>query len=195
MFAQYYQYCHPAHSDYQLLKRRRTIFKKYSLPTELEDARITEVAPLRLASWENGSGYGFVVFDKQIMLAKVMSIYSKSAGRAGKHGLIPQASSIAAVSNIPVQLFEHMIGSQFRANHAAQRLHIKKYCLLPSSAFLSTLDTAPFASGAGLKISQQDWLFFKALKDKLKDIMKAVSTLGGRKKKNVAIPSENEDEE
>lgn len=124
-----------------------------------------------------------------------MSIYSKSAGKAGKHGLIPEASSIAAVSNIPVQLFEHMIGTQFRENHAAQRLHIKRYCLLPSSAFLSALDTAPFTSEAGLKISQKDWLLFKALKDKLEDIIKAVNTLGGRKKKKAVIPSENEDEE
>jgi hypothetical protein len=116
----------------------------------------------------------------------VLSVYCKSAGKAGTHGLVPQASNIGAVSNIPVQLFEHMLGSQFRTNHTAQQLHVKKYCLLPSSAFLSTLDTAPFASEAGLKISLGDWLLFKVLKDKLVNVIKAVGTLGGRKKKTAA---------
>jgi len=43
----------------------------------------------------------------------VLAIYSKSVGKSGKHSLVSDTSNIAAVSNIPVQLFKHFIGIQF----------------------------------------------------------------------------------
>lgn len=125
----------------------------------------------------------------------VLSVYSKPAGKASKHGLVSQASTIGAVSNIPVQMFKHMLGSQFRTNHSAQWLHVKEYCLLSSSAFLLTLGMAPFASEASLKISPQDWMLFKTLKDKLVDVIKAVGALGGRKTKAVPNAPIIEDDE
>ena len=40
----------------------------------------------------------------------VPSIYTKSGGKNGKHGWVPEVSSIAAVSDTPVQIFENLIG-------------------------------------------------------------------------------------
>jgi hypothetical protein len=66
-----------------------------------------------------------------------------STGKSGKHSSVPDASNIAAVSNVPVQVFEHFVGVQFRAVHAGQAFHVKKFCLLPSKFFLCTLDSTP----------------------------------------------------
>ena len=40
----------------------------------------------------------------------VLAIYSKSRGKAGKHSWVSDSSNVAAVSNIPVQLFDHILG-------------------------------------------------------------------------------------
>ncbi|KAF8219013.1 hypothetical protein L208DRAFT_1449016 [Tricholoma matsutake] len=42
-------------------------------------------------------------------------LYAKFGGKAGKHCWVSDSSNIAAVSNIPVQLFDHILGVQFRA--------------------------------------------------------------------------------
>jgi hypothetical protein len=86
--------------------------------------------------------------------------------KSGKHGLVSDVSNIAAVLNIPIQLFEHFIGVQFRAHHAGQTFHLKKFDrdVLPSLSFLCTLDSTPAVidNGHSLKISQLDWSLFKS---------------------------------
>ncbi|KAF8235313.1 hypothetical protein L208DRAFT_1257743 [Tricholoma matsutake] len=46
-------------------------------------------------------------------LDSVLAIYAKSAGKAGKHCQVSDSSNITAVSNLPIQLFDHFIGVQF----------------------------------------------------------------------------------
>ena len=123
----------------------------------------------------------------------VLAIYSKSGGKAGKHSWVSDSSNVAAVSNIPVQLFDHILGVQFRAIPGGQTLHVKRFCLLPSSAFLCTLDAAPSETDNGLKISPQDGMLFRTLKDSSTSIQKAVASLAGRGKKAQAL--EDTDEE
>ncbi|KAG1717936.1 uncharacterized protein EDB91DRAFT_1009478, partial [Suillus paluster] len=45
----------------------------------------------------------------------VLIFYSKGGGKNGKHAWTDSASSITAVSYIAVQVYEHMIGPQFRS--------------------------------------------------------------------------------
>jgi hypothetical protein len=54
----------------------------------------------------------------------VLAIYAKSGGKAGKHSWVSDSSNIAAVSNIPVQLFDHILGVQFCAIPGGQTLHV-----------------------------------------------------------------------
>jgi hypothetical protein len=200
----------------QLLKRRRETFNKFNVPQEIGEARISKIAPLcgaAVANSTNGSGYGFVIVDQQIMLGKggylvffyalytvdlinaVMAIYSKSAGKSGKHGLVSDVTNIAAVSNIPIQLFEHFIGVQFRAHHAGQTFHMKTFDVLPSLSFLCTLDSTPAVidNGHSLKISQLDWSLFKSLKDSSSRIVNAIAMLNTRAKKSQGRLDDEED--
>jgi hypothetical protein len=117
---------------------------------------------------------------------QVLAIYAKSTGKSGTHSSVPDASNIAAVSNIPVQVFEHFVGVQFRAVHAGQAFHMKKFCLLPSKLFLCTLDSTPTITDneLDLKISPQDWSLFRILKDNLSHIIKATKLFSARGKRS-----------
>jgi hypothetical protein len=123
----------------------------------------------------------------------VLAIYAKSGGKAGKHSWVSDSSNVAAVSNIPVQLFDHILGVQFRAIPGGQTLHVKRFCLLPSSAFLCTLDVAPSETENGLKISPQDGVLFRNLKDSSAGIQKAVASLASRGKK-AQVPDDTDEE-
>jgi hypothetical protein len=96
------------------------------------------------------------------------------------------------VSNLPIQLFDHFIGVQFRAIPAGQTLHVKRFSLVPSSAFLCTLASAPSILENGLKISQQDGILFRTLKEGCADIVKAVTSLAGCPKKAQPLDEEEE---
>ncbi|KAG5640515.1 hypothetical protein DXG03_008231 [Asterophora parasitica] len=187
------------------LKRRENVYLKFGLPKEVQGARVSAVGLLGIANGTIGLGYVFVLVEKSIMLAQgeliqvnfdrlqflrfypfyltLLSIYAKAAGKAGKHAWVSHTSNIAAVSYLPVQLFENMLGSQFRAIHTGQKLHVKRFHLSPSSAFLSVVDVAPTTTeNGGLKVSQQDWQFFCQLKARIDGIVKAVKLLNRRKK-------------
>jgi hypothetical protein len=122
----------------------------------------------------------------------VLAIYAKSGGNAGKHSWVSDSSNIAAVSNIPVQLFDHILGVQFCTIPGGQTLHVKRFCLLPSTAFLCTLEVAPSQTESRLKISPQDGILFRNLKDSSAHLLKAVTSLAGRAK-NILRVAENVD--
>jgi hypothetical protein len=83
----------------------------------------------------------------------------------------------------------------FRAIHSGQVLHVQRFCLLPSSAFLCTLDSVPTTVESGLKVSQQDWSLFKILKDGSDNIVKAIKSLNGRKNKSHVEEGDEEEED
>jgi hypothetical protein len=59
--------------------------------------------------------------------------YTKSGGKNSKHGWVPEVSG-AAVSYTPVQIFENLIGHQFRAvPQVLTWLQVKQFALMPSS--------------------------------------------------------------
>jgi len=70
---------------------------------------------------------------------------------------------------------------------------VKRFCLLPSSTFLCTLDAAPSETDNGLKISPQDGMLFHNLKDSSADIQKAVTSLAGRGEKAQALDDTDEE--
>ncbi|KAF8222355.1 hypothetical protein L208DRAFT_1323121, partial [Tricholoma matsutake] len=77
----------------------------------------------------------------------VLSMYSKTGGKNGKHAWVASATHITSVLYIPMQVFEHMHSQQVHAvHHMLQHLHVKRFTLLPSSAFLCTLNSVPCQS-------------------------------------------------
>ncbi|GLB42721.1 hypothetical protein LshimejAT787_1201700 [Lyophyllum shimeji] len=167
----------------KILKHRMDTIKKFELPDVLSEARINSVAPLRVADWSSGSGYGFILtLKKKITVCQVLSIYSKTGGSNGRHCYVTDSSNIAAVSNIAVQVFENSVGSQFRSIPHSQVLHAKRFDFIPSSAFLCTLINAPVSTENGLKLSANDWTVYTELnsKENLPKIVQAVMALQKR---------------
>lgn len=118
------------------------------------------------------------------MLGKVLAIYSKSGGKNGKHSSIMKSSNISAVSYFVLQVFEQMVSQQFRSiPEKLQSLQSNKFTLLPSSAFLCILDTAPrSAIETGLRIGIPDHIRFNVLTKKILIVMKALKS----RRKNAA---------
>ena len=116
----------------------------------------------------------------------VIAIYTKTFGANGRHSSITNVSSIGSVSNLAIQVFEHHVGSQFRAIPHSQALHVKRFDFLPSSAFLCALTDTPSSTENGLKVSEADWITFRdftsnELKPKIIEATKALNrTVGGK---------------
>ena len=70
---------------------------------------------------------------------------------------------------------------------------MKRFCLLPSSAFLCTLDAAPSETDNRLKISPQDGMLFHNLKDSSASMQKAVTSLAGRGEKAKVLNDTDEE--
>ena len=74
----------------------------------------------------------------------VIALYSKTAGKNAKHGAVTDSSTIAAVSNIGVQLFEHMYGLEFRViPEATSTFLTKQFALLRPISFLTLMTSNP----------------------------------------------------
>ena len=85
------------------------------------------------------------------------------------------------ISNLPVQIFEHMHGSHFRAKAQGKALHISTFGILSSLQLLCTLTHLPAVTNDGgmLAILQEDHELFKNLNtchEDRKDIYKKSSS-------------------
>ena len=74
----------------------------------------------------------------------VITLLSKTGGKNGMHAAITDSSNIAAVSNIGMQLFEHMYGREFRViPEATASFLTKQFGLISQTCFLSLLSSCP----------------------------------------------------
>ena len=85
------------------------------------------------------------MLDKSIEMVQ----YTKSARKGTTHAWESDTSSITAISNLPVQIFEHMYGYQFCAKSQGQALHPRRFALLTLSPFLCTLSHPPRTTDDG----------------------------------------------
>jgi hypothetical protein len=61
-------------------------------------------------------------------------------------------------------------------------LPVLRFDHLPPSAFLCALKHAPEVTPLGLKISLEDWEFFKVIMDNSKVVLNAIKVLAGKQK-------------
>ena len=124
----------------------------------------------------------------------MLSIYTKSGGKNGKHCWIGEVPTITVVSYTPVQLFKYMISRHFRAiPQALNSLQISQFTHLPSTSFLCLLDEAPttLVGSHNLRISLTDGNRFDSLQGKAQNIVLALKNLNSR----AAQEAENEEED
>ena len=116
------------------------------------------------------------------LIATVLSISSKSGAKNGKHGWVPSVTSIAAASNVGVQLFQQLYRNQFRIFHESPGSpRIKKYSLIESSFFLCTLSNLPkLAPGETLQLSDSDYAFYGKLVSLRQNILSAIKVMKGK---------------
>ncbi|TFK33481.1 hypothetical protein BDQ12DRAFT_670188 [Crucibulum laeve] len=201
-----------AKDNQKLLNKRMRSFGKYQrLPRELRNARVTVLSPLTFFNDGkplkepilNGSWYGFVFVDGKIAIARgdysswliggihganifsVLSLYSKSGGMNGKHGWVPQVTTITSASNIAVQLYQNVSRSRFRTFQSAGKnnIQIKKYGLISGVQFLCILAAAPklFNDETFLEISESDIGMYGSLTISKEHISAAIKIFKGRK--------------
>ena len=88
-----------------------------------------------------------------------------------------------------------MHGQQFRAVHQAlQYLQVKRFTLLLAHSFLCTLDTAPQAIMANLKVSAKDYERYQALHRLAQKVVSAIKDINSRPRRQVAIIEDSDDE-
>jgi len=111
---------------------------------------------------------------------RVLSIYSKSGGKNGKHGWVAQVTSIASASNLAVQLFQPMFRHQFRIQHTniSNSLVIKRYALLQSANFLFKFSTAPKISETFLQLMDLDYDWYRKFHSLRQNIASAIKVKG-----------------
>ncbi|KAH9835201.1 uncharacterized protein C8Q71DRAFT_108596 [Rhodofomes roseus] len=128
----------------QILKKRQQCFKKAGVvhAEDLAHGQVSDLRPLQVGD------FGIVVGeDGSIVIAEVITIYSKTGGKNGKHAHVDNAVNIGAVSNIAVQLFEYSFNTQFRAlTKATSAFQTHNFALLPSVQFLCLLRHKPHSA-------------------------------------------------
>ena len=128
----------------------------------------------------------------------VLSISSKSGGKNGTHCWVPEISSIAAISYAPVQIFEHFIGHQVRAvPQKMTLLQVKQFALLPATAILCVLETAPWRimESENLQISVSDTDRFDKLARQTQNIKSAIKNMNSRPRKGKEPENDGEGQE
>jgi hypothetical protein len=110
------------------------------------------------------------------LVTQVIALYSKTGGKNGKHESVSDSSSICAVSNVAVQIFEHMHARQFHSiPEATSLLQTSQFALFGSHSFLCLLSFPPKTSASGVELGQEDAERFKSLfahEDKFKEAMR-----------------------
>ncbi|CUA70913.1 hypothetical protein RSOLAG22IIIB_09180 [Rhizoctonia solani] len=130
---------HGSDSEFELdLDRLITIraeneahFVKQSSANLLETAGVTALALIEAGS------HAFVLADNQIWFAEVLTMYSKGAGKGGKHGWVNKQANISSLSYVLVQLWEHRTAREFWAvPKRTAGYFARRYARIPSPRIL-----------------------------------------------------------
>ncbi|KAI0072766.1 hypothetical protein K474DRAFT_1725638, partial [Panus rudis PR-1116 ss-1] len=178
--------------DNEVIRSRRKAYQTSTLKNIpiLQEAGISKVAPLRGetgmgSATTHGTSHIFVLVDKQVKLARVLSVYKRSGGKTGKHQWTPNVTSIGSVSYLSVQLYDHVVGCTFCAIPLQQypRGRKKQYAHLSQQAVLCALDSLPVLHDSDLKVSKSDYRRFVQLMDSLNELQVVAKVLGPRRGK------------
>ncbi|KAJ7176665.1 hypothetical protein C8R46DRAFT_889360 [Mycena filopes] len=177
------------------MKRRRIIFGKLKCLSTVAEAGIGANCPLAAGL------YGFVMLGSEVVLARVITMYSKNGGKAGAHAWVPTCDTIGSLSYLVVQLYQHSYRRQFKftdRNYPA--LGTLRFAHLPSSSFLSILpqgnDTEAIKTYRDhVEIGVRAQKIFEELRMEKEMLGKAVASLNTVQRKGKAMANILEIEE
>ncbi|KAJ7111863.1 hypothetical protein C8R44DRAFT_632580, partial [Mycena epipterygia] len=118
----------------EAMKRWRIIFGKVKCVSRVAEAGVGKTLPLQAGS------YGFAMVGSEILLARVITMYSKNGGTAGAHAWVSDCENLGSLSYMVVQLYQHLYRRQFKCtdrNYAV--LGTLRFGHLPANSFLSIL--------------------------------------------------------
>ena len=111
----------------------------------------------------------------------MIALYSKGAGKNGKHAAVPAVSDIAAISYASLQIF------QFRpVTSATVRFGTNHFQLLPSTSLLCRLSASPQVKNNNVEIQTDDLRTFDALERDVKKLEAAMKLFSKRGKGRAA---------
>ena len=127
----------------------------------------------------------------------MIALYSKGAGKNGKHAAVPAVSDIAAISYAGLHIFQRMHWHIFRpVTSATVRFGTNHFQLLPSTSLLCRLSASPQVKNNNVEIQTDDLRTFDALErdvKKLEAAMKLFLKRGkGRAAQELATLSEDD---
>ncbi|RXW14025.1 hypothetical protein EST38_g11830 [Candolleomyces aberdarensis] len=170
--------------------KRKTIFRNAQVPhlAMLANARISALMPLQPGD------YVFCVITRlkttNISVGRVITLYSRTAGKTARNAAVPKSESISSLSRIAVQVFEHSYLSEFVSSPTAtSALATKQFLLLAPYQVLFTLTTRPGdpIGTAPIQLSATDYQYFKDLKNNCMKIEKAMKAFRKRQTKNQSV--------
>jgi hypothetical protein len=110
-------------------------------------------------------------------------MYSKQAGKNGKHEAITDSSNISAISYLPVQLFGYNYNGHFRfVTESTSIFQTKHFKILPSIHFLTLLSKEPRVDLFGLTLSREDQMLFLELQAEQSKFEAAMKSFRQRQK-------------
>lgn len=121
----------------------------------------------------------------------VVAIYTKSGGGNGPHCYASESSTLSAVSNLVLRIFEPVYTNK-RPSHrfrlvptktASRPLAIQRHSISNSTTFLVALSSTPAFDGNGYTLTHGDIELYNALVPRVEDIIEAVKELQGKGKK------------
>ena len=115
----------------------------------------------------------------------VIALYSKSNTKNSKHAAITTSTSIATVSRIVVQIFEHTFDREFRSFPSAfSTFQTKGFALIHPIALLTLLSSTPNTQGQNqcIQVSRTDADLWKVLNQHRATFIKAMKESRKRKR-------------
>ncbi|KAH6870856.1 hypothetical protein BKA70DRAFT_1578587 [Coprinopsis sp. MPI-PUGE-AT-0042] len=151
-------------------KKRANIFEGQGVPclSLVTTGRVSLVRPLKPGDFV----FCFPeVKGAAILIGKVVTMYSRTAGKNARNAAVNQHSNLSALSRIAVQIYEHDHKRQFGSTPAAtSALSTKQYLLLAPYQVLFVLSTEPIPvgsfPGAPIQVTTTDYDHWKELQSK-----------------------------
>ncbi|KAF6765888.1 hypothetical protein DFP72DRAFT_996748 [Ephemerocybe angulata] len=146
----------------------------------IEGARVTPFRALLL------DDYGIIYTTLGVRLARISVMYSKTAGKNGKHAAITESSNITAISYIGLRVWEHTSENNFKGHpDSTYMTQSNRYAHLPPFHFLMVLaqTSVVVTAGGDLRLNDEYMAHFKNIKSQESQIRASLQIFTGRKKK------------
>ncbi|KAJ7734200.1 hypothetical protein DFH07DRAFT_754450, partial [Mycena maculata] len=153
-------------------KRRGNVFKDLRCKSDVSSAGIGPLTPL------GENDFLFVIEAGTILLARVITLYSKGAGKGGKHDYVSSVDNVGRVSYAFVQTYAHRTGRMYQRLHSASAiLNISQFAHLPAGSLLFRIPDQVHLKDSVVTVSSAMALKYKEFQSEQKGLVAGVTTL------------------